>query len=512
MVARVDQIDRESPSARLGFGRTGMLLHAVQHMFNQSRVHAARTALLEMIEEHPTLAMAHAQLGVAARLMGDAEAAIRHHERALELNPHSVGIHSSHIFTLDQSGDVTLEQAYRARRAFNAALGVEAATGHENDRDPDRPLRVGYVSGDFRYHSAMLGWAPVILAHTRRDFELYGYSTTVYEHDGHTARLCGALHAWRDAADWDDDRLEAQIREDRIDVLIDLSGHSVGNRLRVFARKPAPIQVTAFGYITGTGLDAIDYLFADDVTIRPDEERWYAEEIVRLPRILTSLSPDFAEVGDVPPPPFEANGHLTFGVFNRLGKIQPPCARAWAAILRRLPEARLFIKAPGLDDAAARDGLEAMCQQAGMPLDRLVFAGLTAPNEHLKTIATVDLNLDTSPHGGGMTTLDAAWMGVPTLTLPHIQIPSRIATTINRELGLDYLVAESWDDYVARAVALDGQRAELARVRRLMRDMMSVSAFGDHVGFTRAYEARIRELWRRWCAGEPSKPALRVVS
>lgn len=502
------------PPGTLGYERKGMILHAAQNAMNHSRNAFARDVLLDLIDERPDFAKAYAFLGSAYGRMGDTATAIAHLERAAELDPSDVSIHSTLIFALDQSAETTMERAYRARRDFNAVVRVDPTliASHTNDRDPERRLRVGYVSADFRNHSAAYGFGPVLLAHTRGQFELYAYSCSP-EEDVRTADFRQVVPNWRDAAGWDDDRLEAQIREDQIDILVDLSGHSAGNRLGVFARKPSPVQITMIGYITGTGLDAMDYLFADETTILPEEERWYAEEIVRLPRIMTYWAPDITAVGDVTAPPADTNGHLTFGVFNRLGKIQPPCTRAWAEILQRLPDARLIVKAPGMDDEAARIDLERMFAESGAPLGRLEFRGMTDQNDHLRTYHLIDVALDCSPHGGGMSTLDAAWMGVPTLTLPDKQIPSRIATTVARELGLNYLVADSWPDYIARAVALDGQRGELRRVRRLMRDMFTVSSFGDHYTFARSVEAQYRALWQRWCRDEgPKQSHLEVVS
>ena len=500
-----------APADRLAYTRKGMVLHAVQQAINTSRNALAVEALRDLIAECPTLAKAHSFLGAAVGRMGDAEAALEHHERAVELDPADLTIHSTRIFALDQSGDVTLKRAYRARRAFAERISVDPATiaPHENDRDPDRRLRIGYVSADFRNHSAAYGWGPVVLAHSRTDTEVYAYSNND-EEDARTADFRANVEHWRDAWRMSDDALEAQIREDRVDVLVDLSGHSMGHRLEVFARHPAPVQITAWGYQTGIGLEGM-YLFADDVTIRPDEERWYAEEVIRLPRALTCWAPDVRAVGYPGAPPADVNGYLTFGCFNRLGKIQPCVLAAWAEILARLPDARILLKCPGLDDEAARAETLRRFEAEGGDARRLDLLGLTPQDEHLRAFHRVDVQLDPSPHGGGMTTLDAAWMGVPTLTLPHLQIPSRIATTINRELGLDYLIAADWPDYVARAVALNDQRDELRRVRRLMREMMTVSAFGNHVAYTRAVEATYRALWQRWCRGEGPK-RLRAVS
>ncbi len=499
------------PTGAICYERPGLIVRAVKNMLNQGDNSRARGALLDLLDQQPDHPQATALLATVYERAGDPEAALPLFERAVELDPSDLDLHSALIFALDQSPDVTLERAYRARRAFNEQVRVDHVEPHLNDRDPERKLRIGYVSNDFKNHSAAFGWAPVLFAHDPQQFELYAYSCAPGA-DWATEAIKGWVEHWRDAAYWDDDRLEAAIRADQIDVLVDLSGHSSGHRLAVFARKPAPVQITAWGYITGTGLDAMDYILADDVCIRPDEERWYAEEVVRLPRILTYWASDPAAVGEVQPLPADTNGHLTFGVFNRLGKIQPPCVAAWSEILARLPDARLVVKSPGLENKAAHDALLDMFVRAGCDVSRLDFYGLTLKNEHMKQYGSIDVALDPSPHGGGMSTLEAAWMGVPTLTMPHIQIPSRIATTIAAELGLSYLVAESWPDYVGRAVALNGQRDGLRQVRRLLREVMAVSSFGDHGIYTRAVEARYRESWRRWCAGTGPKPALRAVA
>lgn len=518
-VSTTDQMPPEGvdetplPSATLAYERPGLLIRAVKTMLNQGDNSRAEAVLTGLLDRHPDHPKALALLATVYERSGDPGAALPLFERAVALDPEDLELHSALIFALDQSPDVTLERAYQARRAFNAAVRVspKLIAPHLNDRDPERKLRIGYVSNDFKNHSAAFGWAPVLFAHDRQQFELYAYSCAPGG-DWATEVIKGWVPHWRDAAYWDDARLAAQIRTDEIDVLVDLSGHSSGHRLAVFARKPAPVQITGWGYITGTGLDAMDYLFADDVCVRPDEERWYAEEVIRLPRILTFWASDPASVGEVQPLPADTNGHLTFGVFNRLGKIQPPCVAAWSEILGRVPTARLTVKSPGLENRAAHDALLEMFVRAGCDVSRLDFYGITQKNEHMKQYGTIDVALDPSPHGGGMSTLEAAWMGVPTLTMPHLQIPSRIATTVAAELGLPYMVADSWPDYVARAVALDGQRDQLRTVRGLLRDLMGVSSFGDHGIYARNVEARYREGWRRWCAGDAPQPGLRAVA
>lgn len=499
------------PIGRLEYEQPLIVLEAVKNMLNLGTSQRAEATLVEFIDKYPRNAKAYGLLGTVYERQGDLDRAIPLLEKSVDLNPDDIHLHSALIFALDQAPDVSMERAYRARRAFNDCVRIDRPKPNTNDRDPDRKLRIGYVSGDFRNHSAAFGWAPILLCHDRDQFDLYAYSCMPGGNDLTTEQIRPAVAHWRDARYWNDDRLEQQIRDDKIDILVDLSGHSSGNRLPVFARHPAPVQITMIGYITGTGLDAMDYLFADADTVLPNEEQWYAEEIVRLPRIMTFWAADPALVGEPAPPPCLENGYLTFGVWGRHGKIQPPCAEAWARILGILPDARLIIKSPGLGDTHQVASLNRLLYEAGIDLGRTEFRGPTDKTEHLKAYSLIDVALDTSPHGGGMSSLEAAWMGVPVLTLPHHQVPSRIATTINRELGLGFLVASDWDDYVNRAVALDGQREELSKVRGLMRDVMRVSSFGDHGTYTKHVEDRYRELWMRWCSGDTPK-RLRAVS
>ena len=498
----------ETPAAEvIGYRSVPMLLRAITNMLNLGQTQHAEATLADLLREHPTQGEVWALQGGLEARRGRPDLALPMYRHALELDPKNIMLHSAYIFALDQSPDVSLEEAYRARRAFNDLVKTDTPLSYANDADPQRPrLRVGYVSGDFKNHSAAFGWAPILICHNRDEVEVFAYSCSEGS-DWVAEEIQSKGVQWRAAARWGDERLYAQIQEDRIDILVDLSGHSSGNRLPVFARKPAPVQITMIGYITGTGLDAMDYMFADEDTIHPDEERWYAEEIVRLPRIMTFWPTDPESVGEVQPLPALQNGFLTFGVFNRLGKIQPACARAWGEILRRLPDARLVVKSPGLGDPHARLGLEAMFREAGCDVARMEFLGSTVKNEHMKTYHRIDVALDPSPHGGGMSTLEAAWMGVPTLTMPHVQIPSRIATTVARELSLSALVVDSWDAYIEQAVSFDSQRAELAKVRALLREMMRVSSFGDHGRYCRAVEQRYRELWQRWCRGDVPKKA-----
>ena len=495
--APVHPVSPSGQAARLGFERVDLLLKTAENLLAEARLVDADTLYRDILARDPDDLRAILGLASARERIGDSDESIRLLDRLEKLAPDNPAVLCNLIFSHDRRVESTLEDSYRLRRRFNDLI-KKPIRQHTNNRAPERKLRVGYVSGDFRHHSAVTVFGAMVLKHDRSQIETYCYSSAA-QGDAITDRLRAGVDAWRDISIWSDDRLEQAIRDDQIDILVDLSGHSNGNRLGVFARKPAPVQVTGWGYITGTGLDAIDYIFADEDTIRPDGEQWYAEEVVRLPRIVSYWPADGEQVGPVLQSPHLTNGFLTYGVMNRLGKLRPEVIALWARILQAVPDARLIVKAAGLDDEASRLWLQNVFHDHGADLSRLQFRGVTSHAAHLKTFNEIDVNLDPWPDGGGVTTLDATWMGVPSVTFPYRQIASRLTASFNNELGLPFLNATSPDEYVERAVALNSQRRELAMVRERLRDVLKASIICDHESYARHVEDRYRWMWRRYC-------------
>lgn len=506
--------ERQAATAvvRLGFQRPGLLLAAAVQLINLNRLFDARALVERALEQEPQNAHGWSCMGSLLERLGDLDGSLAAFHRAVAAAPDAPKVLSNHIFAMDRHPSVTLEQAYQMRRCFNDLVKTDPPASYLNDRDPGRPLRVGYVSGDLRQHSAAFSFGPVLLKHDRANVETYIYSVTP-ESDWLTEAIRAGVPMWRECLSDSEDELAEKIQADQIDILVDLSGHSAGNRLAVFARKPAPIQVTGWGYITGTGLDAMDYLFADADTILPDEERYYAERVVRLPRLLTFWPTDPAEVGDVTPLPAEQNGYLTLGVFQRLGKLHPACLNLWARVLDSVPDARIVFKSPGLEIDAIRDHFSGRLADAGIDTARVTLLGSTPHDEHMRAYGAIDVALDPWPDGGGISTLEAAWMGVPTITAPWQQIPSRVTSSVNRELGLDCLIARNPTEYVERAVAANAQRAELAEMRRWLRDLMTASAFGSHALYTNWVERAYRQMWVKWISEQRDTPMppLRLV-
>ncbi len=452
----------------------------------------------------PDYPEAHSNRGHALSGLGRMSDAVAAFRRALALRPDYPAAHSNLIFTLDLDPGATRASLFGEKRRWNdrhARALTTTAPSPTNDRDPERRLRVGYVSADFRYHSAATVFAGVLLEHDRDGFDVVCYSA-VARPDGMTERLQAAATLWRSTIGMSDEALANRIRADRIDVLVDLSGHSAGNRLLAFARKPAPIQVTAWGYAVGTGLDAMDYFFADAVTVPPEARAHFSEEVVYLPSIVSYDPPAWAPA--VAPGPARTPGAVTFGCFNRLSKITPEVLEVWARILLRLPASRLLMKFNGLEDAAQRARILAVFAGRGVDAARIELVGGSPQAEHLAAYGRVDVALDPFPHGGGVTALEGLWMGVPAITLAGDRVVGLLGPSFLTTVGLHDFIATTADAYVDIAVRVAADIGRLAELRPGLRDRMLASPLCDHAAYTRAVEAAYRAMWRRWAKDRPA--------
>jgi predicted O-linked N-acetylglucosamine transferase (SPINDLY family) len=466
--------------------------------------HDAVAAFDEALALRPRYPEAHSNRGHALAGLGRTSDAVAAFRRALAERPDYPAAHSNLIFTLDLDPGATRAGLFDEKRLWNARYAralTAAAPAHANERDPERRLRVGYVSADFRYHSAAAVFGGVLLNHDRDRFDVACYSA-VARPDGMTERFQAAAGLWRSTVGMSDEALAARIRADGIDVLVDLSGHSAGNRLLAFARRPAPVQVTAWGYAVGTGLDAMDYFLADEVTVPPDARAHFSEAVVYLPSIVCYGPPAWAPA--VAPAPAREPGAVTFGCFNRLSKVTPEVLDVWARILVRLPAARLLMKFNGLEDAAQRTRILAVFAARGVDGARVDLLGGSPQQEHLAAYARVDVALDPFPHGGGVTALEGLWMGVPAITLAGDRVVGLLGPSFLTTLGLPELIARSADEYVDVAVRAAAHPDRLAELRAGLRPRMLASPLCDHAAYTRAVEAAYRAMWRRWVEGAPA--------
>jgi len=458
----------------------------------------ARATLARGVERRPKDWSAWNNYGNALQAQGLHHEALAAFRRSLEIRPQNAEAHSNVIFTLDLMAEVSGEAALAERKAWAArhAAGVERLTPPTNDPDPARRLRVGYVSADFRTHSAARIFGPVLCHHDKQAVDIVCYSG-VTAPDAETARFRARAGLWRDATGLDDEALARQIRADRIDILVDLSGHSGGNRLLAFARKPAPVQLTAWGHALGTGLAEMDAILLDATVAPPAHDGHFVERVWRLPALMTcELPPDAPEVA---PPPLLARGAPSFGVFNRASKITPAALALWGDILAAKSGARLVLKDGAFDDAEHRARVLAALGAKGVAAERVVFLGASPRPAHLAALAEVDLLLDPLPHGGGISALDALWMGVPSVTLLGARVQGRGAASFLRLLGLEALIARDAPSYVSAALAAVADVAGLAALRRNLRARLAATPLGDPKLYVPAVEAAYRALWRAWC-------------
>lgn len=419
-------------------------------------------------------------------------------DKALALKPDYADAISNQIFALEFADDAEFAEQQKARRIWwdkvGSAIAAQSQLEHANARDPDRRLKVGYVSGDFWGHSAAFCFRPLLLLHDKRQFDVTCYSCSQIE-DELTRDFQRAADRWRNVARASDDELCRQIQADQIDVLVDLSGHTAGNRLRVFARKPAPVQVSAGA--TGTGLPTIDYLLSDPVICPQAVRHLFAEKIVDLPCIMTiERLPDRLSVTD---PPVLAKGHVTFGMFNRASKISDDAVVLWARILQAVPRSQLLFKHYAFDEASMRSRLLERFAERGIAAERIGFLGATSRREHLAAFKEVDISLDPFPQNGGISTLESLQMGVPVVAKLGNSIASRSAGAILTSVGMADWVADDADGYLAIAVKFAAAPDRLKTLRHELPGRIAASAAGDNAAYTRAVEKAYRTMWAQFC-------------
>jgi predicted O-linked N-acetylglucosamine transferase (SPINDLY family) len=439
-------------------------------------------------------------LSDALAALGRLEEARQNLYDLIDLVRDSQKVHSSVIFQLDQLSDWTISEQQEIRKIWWERHGVplfDPLRQHDNDADPERRLRVGYVSADFRDHSARDVFGSIILNHDKKDVEVFLYSNNDLV-DEHTLELKGSVDFWRDVYDLTDDAMASRISEDRIDILVDLSGHTNGNRLTVFARKPAPVQVTAWGHAVGTGLAAIDYFLTDPVFTPPEFRAHFAETCLDLPCAVPFTLP--TSVPMVAAPPRRRNGWVTFGSFNRVEKLNHEVFRLWARILRVVPSSRLFLKAAAFGTELERRATTRAFESLGIEPSRILYRGATSRHEHLANYANVDIVLDSFPQTGGVTTWEASYMGVPVVTKASRFSAHLGSASILNAVGLNEFQAVDESGYVDLAVKLANDGDRLDRHRATLRDRVLNSPGTNFATYARAVEKVYRGMWRQWCA------------
>lgn len=437
---------------------------------------------------------------------GHIEEALAHMERALAMEPHADAIHSNRLFILNH--DVRLSPEQIAQQHFAWGRDVEARmaaarTPHDNDANPQRLLKIGYVSADLRTHSVAFFLAPVLEHHDRERFEVTCYDNHAGAGDGFTKRLMSFADHWVKTAGLDDASLARRIREDRIDILVDLSGHTGGNRLPVFAMKPAPVSATWFGYMNTTGLKSIDYRLSDACLCPPGCESRYSESIYRLPHAAAwSAAPDAPEPG---PPPSLARGHLRFASFNNWAKVSDHVIDVWARILTRVPSAELLVLAAGGDTPGGREAVRAKFVARAIDPRRILVEGIKPLDKFLATVACADIALDPFPYNGGTTTLHTLWMAVPVISMVTSHEIGRVSEGLLGVVGLADLCTHSPQHYEEAAVTLANDVARRTFLRSYLRPQMLAGQAMNGGEMASNLEKAYRALWHNWIDGKYSR-------
>ncbi|MDB5801574.1 MAG: glycosyltransferase [Rhodocyclales bacterium] len=464
---------------------------------------SAVASYIRAIEIDPTHANAHNNLSLALMDLGQLDNALASCRRALEIKPDLANAHSNllliHNYLPDQTPTLQFEEAQRFE-----GLTVQHASPYtewHNTPEPGRCLRVGIVSADLRAHPVGYFIDDVIAALVSKAtnrIEIHGYSNHLYA-DAVTERIKASCHSWHSVAGLTDERLSRLIHDSGIDILIDLAGHTAGNRLPIFAWKPAPVQATWLGYLATTGMKSMDFLIADSWVLPKTEEIYFTEKILRLPESYICFTSPNVEV-PVSPLPASTNEFVTFGSFNNLTKMNDAVVALWAEVLTAAQGSRLLLKTYQLREASVRQNTIARFAAQGIDSSRLILEGpVSSRAEHLATYARMDIALDPFPYPGITTSVEALWMGVPFLTLAGERFASRQGIGILMNAGLAEWIADSPSDYVAKAISYSGDLQRLAALRKQLRNQLASSPLFDSPRFACHLEAGLRDMWTNWC-------------
>jgi predicted O-linked N-acetylglucosamine transferase (SPINDLY family) len=451
------------------------------------------------LSRHPEFRTLCVNLGWALREQGKVDEAIACYREALGKGMHKQ-IYDDLLFTLHFHPGYGREEIYREHREWAETFARPRAgevRPHGNDASPDRRIRLGYVAHDLGNNPVGRFMLPLLENHDRGGFEVFVYCDR-RRADAVGDRLAAAAGVWRATGGVSDERLAERIREDRVDVLVDLIMHSNGSRLMAFARKPAPVQVTYLAYCSTTGLDSIDYRLTDWFLDPPGCPEFYSEKSVRLPKCYWCYAPP-GEAPDVGPLPALSKGHITFGCLNEFSKVTHAALSTWCDVLRRVGGSKLLLHAkPGSQRAVVAEQVT----RNGIDPARVEFVGRIPLAEYFSQYNRIDIALDPFPYAGGTTTLDALWMGVPVVTLAGDTAVGRGGVSILSMIGLaDQLASLTPDHYVATAVSLASDVPRLSDLRQDLRQRVWRSPLPDSRGFTRGVEDAFRGMWRGWCEG-----------
>ncbi len=488
------------PKAAGGWSNLGNALQ--QRAMTREALEACKKAT----ELDPLLADAHNNLGNVYKDLAQMDAACEEYYKAIALRPQMSTFHSNLVYAMWFCGDCEASRVYEESKKWADFLAeplTRAAPPHPNDKNPNRRIKVGYISADFRDHPVGRLITPLLVNHDRSKFEIILFSG-VSRPDNVTRRIYSAVDKVLNTRDASDDGLAAAVRNEKIDLLIDLTLHMGGSKMPVFARKPAPVQITYLAYCATSGMKAMDYCVSDinldppppGSTERDGPSPVHSETLLRLNCYWCyTASP---EAPPVNPLPAAIRGYPTFGSLNSFTKLNPGVHDVWARLLVQIPNARMFMVVPGGPDAQKRAADE--YARRGVDPRRLTMSDITPFAVYFQHFLNVDVALDPFPYAGGTTTMDALYMGVPVVSLEGRWATARAGVTLMKNVGHPDWVAKNADEYVQIATNLVSDLPKLAEIRRSLRGTMIASPLMNGKGFALDMEAAYRRAWERYCA------------
>ncbi|MGV8991761.1 MAG: tetratricopeptide repeat protein [Thiobacillus sp.] len=492
-VASCREAIRLKPDYAEALDGLGSALRALGHL-DEAVACGRRARLIQ-----PDNAAACSNLGNSLRDQGNLDEALACFRQALSIQPDLAMAYSNLLYTMQYMSTVTPAEVFSEHQRFAERFETPLKAHwqpHTNSRDPARRLRIGYVSADFRDHAVAFFIEPILAKHNKSHVEIYCYYSNT-KHDRHTDRIAGYADHWLACAKMSDEQLAECIRADGIDILVDLSGHTGHNRLPVFARKPAPVQMTWIGYPGSTGLTAMDYRITNEGVDPPGlTERFHSESLIRMPD--TSVA--YRSESDCPPVnalPALTSDAFIFASMNNLIKINESVIKLWASILDAIPHARLMLG--NVTDRGVQQQVIEQFSKAGVAADRLILQPRMSLSDYLALHHKIDLALDPFPYNGGTTTMHSLWMGVPVITMAGEHMASRCAVPLLSRVGLSEFITHNEKEYLQRATQMAQDLPRLNRIRQSIRDRMSASSCEPGT-VTRHLEAAYREAWRKWCA------------
>eukprot|EP00252_Welwitschia_mirabilis_P017638 TRINITY_DN3902_c0_g1_i1.p1 TRINITY_DN3902_c0_g1~~TRINITY_DN3902_c0_g1_i1.p1 ORF type:complete len:781 (+),score=128.19 TRINITY_DN3902_c0_g1_i1:254-2344(+) len=478
----------------------------------QGKMDAAASMIEKAIIANPTYAEAYNNLGVLHRDAGNIVLAIEAYERCLQIDPDSRNAGQNRLLAMNYIYEGHDDKLYTAHSEWGIRFMnlFPQYNTWDNSKDPDRPLVIGYVSPDYFTHSVSYFIEAPLTSHDYSRYKVVVYSAVV-KADAKTQRFKekvlkkGGL--WRDIYGIDEKKVASIVREDKVDILVELTGHTANNKLGLMACRPAPVQATWIGYPNTTGLPSIDYRFTDVLADPPNTRQKHVEELVRLPGCFLCYTPSL-EAGPIVQTPAISNGFITFGSFNNLAKITLRVLRVWARILCAIPNSRLVVKCKPFCCDSVRQRFLSTLEELGLESLRVDLLPLILLNhDHMQTYSLMDISLDTFPYAGTTTTCESLYMGVPCVTMAGSVHAHNVGVSLLHQVGLSNLIGQTEDEYVSKALELASDVPALQSLRMGLRERMLKSRLCDGPNFVQGLETTYRQLWHRYCKGD--SPALR---